>query len=439
MPERDTPTPKGIPMMQNNCLSLDRLFPSISLAALLFLAGCTTEQPQQAQATPPSFDLVTGTWRFEMASPGGPLPFTVLIERGADGLSAAALNDNETLPFDQITVDARRVVLSIDHYESRFTGTLSQDGTRLEGSWTKLVDDSRTARLPFTANHGVASRFETNEAAATELAGKWAVQFTQDGAPSGEAIAEFRQDGNILAGTFLTPTGDYRYLEGVVDGHTMKLSCFDGGHAFLFQATQQADGSLQGDFWSSDKWHESWTAQRDDQASLPEATTQNHITNDDGIFRFQFPNLTGEMVSHDADFLQDKVRLITIFGSWCPNCNDEAPVLQKLKNEYGARGLEVVGLAFEATGDNQRDTRALKRFAKRHKLDYTLLLAGTKDKAEAGKMLPDLDKVLAYPTSLLLDRNGKVVRIHTGFNGPGTGAHHEKLVRDLRTEIEKLL
>ncbi len=425
--------------MQNHRLSLARLFPPIVFSALLVLAGCTTEQPPQAKADPPAAELRTGSWRFEMASPGGPLPFTVLIERGTAGLSAAALNDNEILPFDQVTVDNRRVILSIDHYESRFTGTLNQDGTRLEGSWTKLVDDSRTARLPFTADHGVPTRFETQAAAATDLAGKWAVQFTQDGAASGEAIAEFRQDGNVLTGTFLTPTGDYRYLEGVVDGQTMKLSCFDGGHAFLFQATQQADGSLAGDFWSSDKWHESWTAQRDAQASLPEATTQNHITNDDGIFRFQFPNLAGDVIGHDADFLQDKVRLITIFGSWCPNCNDEAPVLQRLKNEYGPRGLEVVGLAFEATGDSQRDTRALKRFAKRHKLDYTLLLAGTKDKAEAGKMLPDLDKVLAYPTSLLLDRNGKVVRIHTGFNGPGTGAHHQKLVGDLRAEIEKLL
>lgn len=425
--------------MLHNRLSFARLCPILSLAGLLFLAACTTEAPPSAKTTPPPTDLITGSWRFEMASPGGALPFTVMVERSAEGLSAAALNDNEILPFDQITIDDRRVVLSIDHYESRFTGTLSQDGTRLEGSWTKLVDDKRTARLPFTAQHGVLPRFETTQAPATDLAGTWAVAFTQDGAASGEAVAEFRQDGQVLTGTFLTPTGDYRYLEGVVDGQTMKLSCFDGGHAFLFEATQQADGSLAGDFWSSDAWHESWTAQRDAQATLPAATSQNHITNDDGVFRFQFPNLAGDLVGHDADFLQDKVRLITIFGSWCPNCNDEAPVLQYLKNEYGARGLEVVGLAFEATGDSQRDTRALKRFAKRHKLDYTLLLAGTKDKAEAGKMLPDLDKVRAYPTSLLLDRNGKVVRIHTGFNGPGTGAHHQKLVQELRAEIEKLL
>ncbi|CAM2008109.1 TlpA disulfide reductase family protein [Acanthopleuribacter pedis] len=416
------------------------------MAALLLLAGACS-QPQSNEPAPANTEttptenmaLQTGTWRFEMTSPGGPLPFTVTILEHDGGYKAGAHNDTEVLPFDTVTVSGNQVTLSIDHYESQFTGTLDETGTEISGEWTKLVDHTRTAKLPFTANHGDAMRFVPNNKAGSNVAGTWAVAFTQDGEPSGEAVADFRQTDQKVTGTFRTPTGDYRFLEGLMDGNQLKLSCYDGGHAFLFHAELGEDGTLSGEFWSSDKWYERWTAKRDADATLPEATNQNRITNDEGLFRFSFPNLNGETVSHDDAALQGKVRLVSIFGSWCPNCNDEAPLLQQLKQDYSKKGLAVIGLAFEATGDTARDTRALKRFAKRHKLDYPILLAGTKDKAGAGKMLPDLDSVLAYPTSLLINREGKVVRIHTGFNGPGTGVHHEKLVKDLRREIEKLL
>ena len=59
-------------------------------------------------------------------------------------------------------------------------------------------------------------------------------------------------DGRVT-GTFLTETGDYRYLEGVVDGDSLKLSCFDGSHAFLFHAALDQD-SFRGRFWSGTHW-----------------------------------------------------------------------------------------------------------------------------------------------------------------------------------------
>ncbi|MDY7096483.1 MAG: TlpA disulfide reductase family protein [Acidobacteriota bacterium] len=159
----------------------------------------------------------------------------------------------------------------------------------------------------------------------------------------------------------------------------------------------------------------------------------------DGSFDFAFPNLDGEEVSiHDPRF-DGKVVVVNIFGSWCPNCNDEAPLLAKWHERYRDQGFEIIGLAYELTGDEERDARQVRRFADRYNLEYPLLLAGISDKSEASKTLPALSSILAFPTTVILDRSGTVRSIHSGFSGPGTGEHYERLVEKMEGLIEELL
>lgn len=417
------------------------------LLTLLTLMSCNnisqlTESTDAAKAATEATKPKAGVWRFVLASPGGPLPFKVELEETGEGWQASAHNAGEVVPFDTVEVlDDGSILLAIEHYESVFRGMIREDGTKLEGMWSKLVHAERTANLPFAAFHGQTERFEAKPESAepANFDGRWAVEFLHDPADPNHAIGEFQQSGNYVAGTFLTATGDYRFLEGRVDGSQMRLSCFDGGHAFLFHAEMQADGSLKGDFWSSDKWHEGWTAVRDEDASLPDPYDMSALTNDAELFRFSFPDAEGQLRAHDDPAWADKVRIISIFGSWCPNCNDEAPFLQELQQTYGSQGLQVIGLAFEATGEEKRDWRVLKRFLKRHELTYPVLLAGNRDKADASERLPDLKEVIAYPTTLFLDRAGKVRHIHTGFTGPGTGERYEALKRKYHEMIREML
>ena len=81
----------------------------------------------------------------------------------------------------------------------------------------------------------------------------------------------------------------------------------------------------------------------------------------------------------------------------------------------------------------------VRRFAQRHGSQYTLLLAGTSDKTEAAAALGFLDQVIAYPTTIFLDRQHRVQGIHSGFAGPGTGEHYTELVAELTRRIEDLL
>ena len=395
-------------------------------------------------AAEPAPESLAGTWRAVLTSPGGELPFTLRIDAEGSDPPAVAINGPEEVPFTELRRQGSRVTLRIDGYDSEIVAALGSDGT-LSGEWSKTASSGRS-RLPFRAVRGDRRRFLPAgalpaAAASAPLAARWSVIFTdEDGTEP--ARAEFRQDGHRVRGTFLTPMGDYRYLEGDYHGTRLRLSCFDGGHAFLFDARLQPDGSLSGDFWSRDSYHATWTALplgdgADDE--LPDAFELVGLTNDDGLLRFRFPDLDGRPVSLTDERFHDKAVLVNLFGSWCPNCNDEAPLLAEWHRRYRDRGLEVVGIAYEMTGEPERDTLFVRKFADRHGVEYPLLLGGTSDKAAASATLPDLDRVAAFPTTVFVGRDGVVRRVHSGFAGPGTGAHHDRLVAEFERIIESLL
>ena len=200
-------------------------------------------------------------------------------------------------------------------------------------------------------------------------------------------------------------------------------------------------GVLTGDFWSRDTYHATWSAQplARDEEILPDAWSLAGLTNQVGNFGFEFPDLDGKSLSLKDPRFDHKVVLVNIFGSWCPNCNDKAPLLVDWYRRFRNRGLEIVGLAYEFTGDRERDARQVRLYAARHGIEFPLLLAGVSDKTKAGETLPDLSSVIAYPTSVFIGRNGKVRKIHTGFAGPGTGEHHQKLIAEFETLLEELL
>lgn len=429
--------------------------PSRSAIAGLLLAliiACSPAAPDAAgdRATGRSRVDLPGPWRAVLMSPGGELPFTLRFAAGESSPPAVAVNGQEEVPFSAVRIDGSRVVLHIEGYDSVIDARLSNDGRLLEGEWSRTSDTGRS-RLPFRATRGDERRFtgELPDASATadraaipSVAGTWSARFVDE---EGEepARAEFRQDGTRVTGTFLLPTGDYRYLEGDYRDGFLRLSCFDGAHVFLFHARARADGYLEGDFWSRDTYHATWTARPlgdpSVEASLPDPFEQVHLTNDEGRFSFRFPDLDGRDVTLPGQRFNGKVVVVNLFGSWCPNCNDEAPLLADWYRRYRDRGLEIVGLAYEFTGDESRDRKFVRLFAERHGIEYTLLLAGTSDKSDAAETLPDLSAVKAWPTTLFIGRDGRVRKIYSGFAGPATGDSHALLVGTLEELLEELL
>ena len=208
---------------------------------------------------------------------------------------------------------------------------------------------------------------------------------------------------------------------------------------YLYRAHLTAAGTLQGDHWSGLTGHETWTGGRDPHATLPDAYAKTRMKDASQRFSVTFPDQDGRPVSTDDAKFRGKVLIVTLAGSWCPNCHDEAAFLEPFYREYRARGVEVVSLMFEYFGDFAHAAASTVRFRQHYGIDYTTLVAGISAKDDASTKLPMLERVVAYPTTIFIDRSGHVRRIHTGFSGPGTGAHYDELMREFRAETDRLI
>ncbi len=402
----------------------------LSRSCIVLVCGVTTS----AVASEPK----TGPWRAWFDSPGGELPFGMVLEKTSDGWEAQIINGIERIKVPQTTWDGKQLVLDIDYYDAKVTGKLSGNGTRLDGEWKKKGRGDEWSKLPFHASAGPARRFprievQTGLPIEHTVDGRWSVEFSGSDEPA-VGIFEHQPDDSI-AGTFLTVGGDYGFLSGHLDGDRLRLSNFDGAHAFLFDARIQPDGTLKGDFWSRDTWHETWTARRDPNAMLPEAFGRSKWVGGRRLTDLVFPDVEGKRRSLDDPEWRGHPRIIEVFGTWCPNCHDETRYLVQLDKRYRSRGLRIIGLAFELTGDFKRDAKQVTRYAKRHDVEYPLLIVGKADREEVAAKFPVLDRISAYPTTIFMDAEGSVHAIHSGFSGPATGEEYMKL----QAEFEKLI
>jgi thiol-disulfide isomerase/thioredoxin len=370
-----------------------------------------------------------GTWCASLATPGGPLEFRIDLERRGDAWAAFLVNGRERIEVPRVWFDGRELLLELPHYDSRIRAELA-DG-RLAGSWEKRRGPEERAALAFEAVTPCAGPAP----ASGSCAGRWRADFSDD---EQDSVALFESLDGGLAGTFLTPTGDYRYLWGTCGPEGLELSCFDGAHAFLFRARLLEDGSLAGDFWSGDWHHATWRAWRDEEALLADPFGQSRWDERTSLADLGFPDLEGRWRSLAEPGLMGRATLLVVLGSWCPNCHDEARFLSELLAAHGQRGLSILALAFELTGEPERDAGQVRLFAARHELDIPYFLCGTADKELATQALGALDRVRAFPTTVFFGPDGRARAVHTGFAGPATGAEHAALRAEFERRIEQL-
>ena len=383
--------------------------------------------------------VALGHYRVILSLPGGELPFGLELKREGATTVAYLLNAQERLRCSEVTIKGSHVEIQMPGFLNRIIADATEGN--LKGELERTRPGAELQHIPLNAHLGDQYRFFPSAAPQpAKVAGRWAVTFVDAGDGSKEkGVGEFAQSGDHVTGTLLAETGDHRYLEGQVRGDELFLSVFDGSHVFLYHAKLTTSGILQGDWWSGLTGHESWTGIRDEHAALPDAYAMTHMKDPSQRFSLSFPDETGKTVSLDDPRFRGKVLIVTLAGSWCPNCHDEAAFLEPFYREYRAKGVEVVSLMFEYFGDFPRAADATNRFRKHYGIDYTTLIAGISNKEDASKRLPMLDRVVAYPTTIFIDRSGHVQKIHTGFSGPGTGAHYDVLVKEFRTEVDHML
>lgn len=375
-----------------------------------------------------------GRWRGELQLGGGHvLPFEFDWENDR----MVIINGEERLP----TAPAHQVGDSLHIASGLFNSEfrVAVTGTSMTGVW---IDRDRKPdyRLAFSASFGEARRFEGRSAAAyARVAPRWEIHFSPGTEGTYPAIGLFTQKNDQLFGTFATETGDYRFLAGNVDANRIRLSAFDGAHAFLFEAELGRNDSISGTFFSGKHWKEPFSGKINPGFELRDPDSLTFLKPGYDRLEFTFPTADSQLISLADARYQGKVVLVQVLGTWCPNCMDETRFLTEFYPKYQSKGFEVIGLAFERSADFAVASAQVRRMTDRMQVPYPVLIAGVANKTAAAEKLPALNHIMSYPTAILIDKQGRVRRIHTGFYGPGTGDYYLRFTEKFTGVVEKLL
>lgn len=385
-----------------------KFFASLFLALLFLLTSCKEKnQPTQLKNS-----IYRGTIE---AQDNEVIPFLFKV---TSPTTLEIYNAEEVIFVDEIRYENDSVYIQIPVFQIALVAKINERN-ELNGYYIKTGSSSG---VPFFASEE-SFRFPRGSEAQVNVSGKWEVVFSPDREDGGSiAMGLFEQTGNKVTGTFRTTTGDYRYLEGVMHGYQMKLSTFDGAHAFLFTATITGD-QMSGTFYSRNTYKVGFTAKRNKIFELPDANKLTHLKKGYEQLEFSFPDVNGKPLSLEDEYFKNKVVVVQVMGTWCPNCLDEARFLSEYYMANKDKPLAFVALSFETAKTSEKAWSAINRFVDNVGLEYPVLLAnyGSAKKAYVLEKLPALEQFISYPTAIFIDKQGKVRKIHTGFNGPATG------------------
>lgn len=412
-----------------SCIKTAVVMYKIRIFILIFSTLLACKKEGSAEPAP-------GSWRGSLlVMDGRELPFNFSLLKQDSSFIAEIYNAGEVLKIDEVRITKDSIFFQFPVFEDYIAASFNETG--MSGNF---INESRKRRVPFRAEFGERPRFAHKKKPLADVSGEWQATFSPDAVDSSPAIGIFSQEEGAVQGTFRTKTGDKRYLQGVVIGDSLKLSTFDGAHAYLFVA-QVTDSLMRGMYYSGNHFKEPFVARRNPAYKLPEADSLTYLKPGYDHLEFAFPNSRGQIVSLADEQFQNKVVVLQLMGTWCPNCLDETKFLASYLKEKDQDRLEVIALAFEYYKTPEKAFEAIDRLKARLSLDYPILLAqyGGADKLQANRKLPMLNQVVSYPTTIFIDRLGKVRRIHTGFNGPATGKKYLEFQEEFERIIKELL
>jgi hypothetical protein len=154
--------------------------------------------------------LKTGIWRAAIQIQGQELPFNFEVTNDKEnGYDIYIRNANEKLLLDEVSVLDDSVNIALHIFDANIKAVMNGDS--LKGEFIKNYE--KDYRIPFKAVYGQAYRFEKekSQAGIPDFNGMYEVMFLGD---TTQAVGIFSQQGDSVTGTFLTPTGDYRFLQG---------------------------------------------------------------------------------------------------------------------------------------------------------------------------------------------------------------------------------
>jgi thiol-disulfide isomerase/thioredoxin len=363
------------------------------------------------------------------------LPFKLEINKSKNKYNFTIHNAEEKITLISYKIVNDSIQLDFPNFHS-FLRFKIKNKTDINGFWYNL-NKNNNYKIPFSASKNIN---ETNciNKEATELNGNWKTEFSPNTKNAEFAVGKFKTQFNNIMGTFLTETGDYRFLEGNICGNKFFLSCFDGSHAFLFTGEKNEHNEVLGEFYSGTHYKTTWKATKDENFKLRNPDSLTYLVKEND-FSFNLKDLKGKNYVYPNENLKNKVIIIQIMGTWCPNCLDETKFLKEMYQKYNKDGLEIISVAYETPNEFEEQVQKVNLLKTRLNLDFIFLIGGQANKNLASEHFSMLNKIISFPTAIFINKKGEVVKIHTGFNGPGTKEIYETFKTETESFIQNLL
>jgi thiol-disulfide isomerase/thioredoxin len=382
--------------------------------------------------------LKKGQWTGKLQlNPSTTLPFEININGKKKGQQFIIINGEEQIVLEKGTF----INDSIHYVFPAFNSELilhKKNRKKLVGYWINY-NKGKSYTIPVAANYGFKKRFPVkSESTFPYVEGNWETTFDPKTADSSKALGIFHQKENRVQGTFLTETGDFRYLDGNVSKDSLFLSCFDGSHAYLITGKITGD-SIYGSFYSGKHWLGKWNARCNDAFQLSNPDSLTYIVDESKEFTFTLKDLSNNVFTFPNKQYKNKVTIIQIMGTWCPNCMDETKYFKEIYGKYHNSGLEIISVAYEVGNSFEDYVFKINRLKERYDLDYQFLIGGSANKGLASEQFSMLNQIISFPTAIFIDRNGQVRKVHTGFNGPGTGEYYTDYTKETELFLLELL
>lgn len=403
------------------------IYPAFALIGI-FVCCWSCEEPKL------DLGLKSGVWRGELMAQENPIPFNFEVNKVDGSYKIKLINGVEKMDIDRIDIIGDSLFFNMHIFDISIKARIYKDS--LSGIYIKNYADDYT--LPFKAVYGKEGRIDKANSD-KRFDGTWETIFEDKNGKETEAIGIFKSEDQVLRGTFLTKTGDYRFLDGYTEKDTMHLFTFDGNHIYKFKAYLENDSIIKGEFWSGKTSYKTFVSVKNDSAKLPDPNSLTYLKEGYDKIEISFPDLDGNIRTLDDDRYKDKIIIIQIFGTWCPNCMDETRFLSDWLRKNPSEDVEIIGLAYEIKPEFEYARDRVLTMKQQLNVPYDFLIAGTASTSSASESLPMLNKVISFPTSIIIDKSGKVRRIHTGFSGPATGAYYEEFVDDFNQFMKSLI
>jgi peroxiredoxin len=391
------------------------------------LSGGVAACSKPAEKTP------VGMWDATIKTAGGlEVPFRFEITGSPQALSGSFFDGDLKRTSTPGTLTNGQLVLPFDEYGTKVAVTYKDD--RLEGKYER---GTRGAPYTFTAVRATPSSAASGDV--PSIAGEWRIPLDK---PSSKGESAWRmvvrQSGADASAAIMRVDGDTGTLQGSYKNGTFTLSHFSGARPTVLEVTPVDDGSLK--LVEDRRTTRVAFRETDERAkTAPEPADPTHhmgVVDPSAKFKFSFPDLEGNIVSDTDPRFQGKVVIVSLTGTWCPNCHDEAPFLSRLYKDYRAKGLEIVALSFEEPAQ-LKDLSRVRAFIKNYDITYPFLIAGDTDHEAAA--LPQAVNLNTFPATFILGKDGRVRATHAGYASKATGPHYMEEQKEFLAELDRLL